>query len=52
MAYATLCRAAGRAADQGRFALAARLYHGAARRAPNARAAFFGFELARDYGAA
>ncbi len=52
MAYATLVRAAGRAADAGRFSLAARLYTGAAQRAPNARAAFFGFELARDFHAA
>lgn len=52
MAYSTIIRAAGRAADGGRFIQAARLYEGAARRAPNARAAFFGFELARDYRAA
>jgi hypothetical protein len=52
MAYATVVRAAGAAADQGRFAQAARLYHAAGKRAASARAAFFAFELSRDYAAA
>lgn len=49
MAYRTIVRAAQRAADQGRFTQAARLFHQAGRKAPNARAAFLAFEMSYDY---
>jgi hypothetical protein len=52
MAYQTICRAAQAAVAQDRFLLAASLFRHAARKAPNARAAYFAFELARDYAAA
>jgi hypothetical protein len=52
MSYPTLVRAAGKAADQGRLALAARLFASAGAKAPTARAAFFAFELSRDYALA
>lgn len=52
MSYPTLVRAAGKAADQGRLAQAARFFSAAGRKAPNARAAYFAFELSRDYALA
>lgn len=51
MAYATILRAAQKAADQGRFGQAATLFHRAGQKAPNARAAFLAFELSYDYAA-
>jgi hypothetical protein len=52
MAYATILRAAQKAADQSRFSQAAKLFYYAGRKAPNARAAYLAFEISYDLSAA